>query len=65
MAERVLTILAALLVLGAAVFLWLDNISAAFILAVLGVVAWFVGYRSRLRATTPLSNHDDDDDNEE
>jgi hypothetical protein len=65
MAERLLTILAALLVLAAAAFLWLEKISAAFILATLGVVAWFVAYRTRLRASMRLSDHDDDANEEE
>jgi hypothetical protein len=50
MAERVWTIAAALMLIMAAVFLWRNNLSAAFVTATLGVVAWFLSYRARLRA---------------
>lgn len=49
MAERVWTIAAGLLLLVAAVFLWRNNKSGAFVSATLGVVAWFLSYRAQLR----------------
>ena len=49
MTERAWIILAALLVVVAAVFLWRNNLSAAFVIATLGVVAWFLSYRTQLR----------------
>ena len=48
--ERIFTILSGLLLLVALVFLWRNNLSAAFVIATLGVVAWFLGYRAQLRA---------------
>lgn len=43
-------ILAALLVIVAAIFLWRSNVSAAFVAATLGAVAWFLSYRAQIRA---------------
>ena len=54
MSERVWMLLAALLLLVAAVFLWRGNLSAAFVIATLGAVAWFLSYRSQLRANVPI-----------
>ena len=42
-------ILSALLLLVAAVFLWRNNLSAAFVTAALGACAWFLSYRAQLR----------------
>jgi phosphate regulon sensor protein PhoR len=50
MTERAWIILAGLLVVLAAVFLWRNNLSIAFVIATLGVVAWFLSYRSQLHA---------------
>lgn len=67
MAERVWTIVAGLCLLAAAVFLWRNNLSAAFVSATLGVVAWFLGYRAQLRAklateteSEPIEERDED-----
>jgi hypothetical protein len=59
--ERVFTILAFLLVLAAAICLWRNNTSVAFVIAASSAVVWFLGYRFRLRAQFP---QDDDDDEE-
>ena len=63
--ERILTIVSALLLLTASVLLWRDNLSAAFVTATLGIVAWFLGYRAQLRAKiaaeTPVNTDEDDD----
>jgi hypothetical protein len=50
MIERAFTILATVLAIFAAAFLWRNNISAAFVTGTLGAVAWFLSYRFRLRA---------------
>ena len=50
MTERVFTIVAGLFLLAAAVLLWVDNLTAAFVTATLGVVAWFVSFRAQTRA---------------
>lgn len=62
--ERAFTILAGLLVAAAAVCLWRDDVSAAFVTATLGVVAWFLGFRFRLRADQHLTDDDTTNDNE-
>jgi hypothetical protein len=64
MIERAFTILAALLVIAAAVCLWRDDVSAAFVTATLGVVAWFLGFRFRLRANVHLTDDDTTNDKE-
>lgn len=64
MIERAFTSLAALLVIAAAVCLWRDYLSAAFVLATLGVVAWFLAYRFRLRANLHLTDDDHTNDSE-
>ena len=51
--ERVLTILSGLLLIVALILLWRNNLSAAFVIATLGVVAWFLRYRAQLRAKIP------------
>ena len=52
-------ILAALLLIVAAVLLWRGNLSAAFVIATLGAVAWFLNYRSQLRANVATDREDD------
>jgi hypothetical protein len=48
--ERAWMIAAALLVITAAIFLWRNNLSAAFVTGALGACAWFLSYRAQLRA---------------
>lgn len=62
MAERVWIFLAGILLIVAAVFLWRNNFSAAFVSAALGGCAWFLSYRSQLRAKHPAI---DDNANDE
>ncbi|HEV8588094.1 MAG TPA: hypothetical protein VGQ72_04415 [Pyrinomonadaceae bacterium] len=50
MTERVFMIIAGLFLLTALVLLWRNNLSAAFVIGTLGIVAWFLGYRAQLRA---------------
>ena len=50
MTERIWTIVAALFALAACVLLWRNNLSAAFVTATLGAVAWFLSYRAQLGA---------------
>ncbi len=56
--ERVWLIGSSLLLIAAAVFLWRNNLSAAFVSAALGAVAWFLSYRSKLRAQVAASERD-------
>jgi hypothetical protein len=52
-------ILATLLLLAAAVFLWRGDLSATFVIGTLGAVAWFLSYRSQLRAKVPTEKEHD------
>ena len=49
MMERIWTIIAGVCLIVAAVFLLKDNMNAAFVVATLGVVAWFLRLRGPLR----------------
>ena len=49
MIERVWIIGSGILLVWAAVFLWRNNLSTAFVTAALGACAWFLSYRARLR----------------
>jgi len=48
--ERMFTIMSGLLLLIALFLLWRNNLSAAFVIATLGVAAWFLSYHAQLRA---------------
>jgi len=63
MTERAWTIAAGVFVLVALVLLWRNKLSAAFVIATLGIVAWFLSYRTQLRAK--ISANDSSDDKEE
>jgi len=58
MAERIWTILAGLLAITAGVFLWRNNLSAAFVTGALGACAWFLSYRAQLRARVVAAEAD-------
>lgn len=59
--ERIWIIAAGLLVIVAAVFLWRNNLSAAFVTAALGATAWFLSYRSKLHAQVAAAELDSDE----
>ena len=63
---RIFTIVSGLLLLIALIFLWRNNLSAAFVSATLGVVAWFLSYRAQLRAKiaaeAPIEKDDEIDE---
>ena len=65
MTARIFSIAAGLLLIVAFVMLWRNNLSAAFVIATLGIVAWFLSYRAQLRAkiaadeATQTHNHDE------
>jgi hypothetical protein len=46
----------------AAAFVWRNNYSAAFVVAALGVCAWFLSYRAQLKAKLPDDDVIDDED---
>ena len=60
MTERFWTIAAGVLVLMALVLLWRNSLSAAFVVATLGIVAWFLSYRMQLRAKIAMNGASDD-----
>ena len=71
MIERIWIIVAAIMVIVAAAFLWRNNMSAAFVTATLGAIAWFLSYRAQIRAklaeaevesSEPEINEDSDED---
>ena len=59
--RRAWMVVSALLLVVAVIFLWRNNLSAAFVTAALGACAWFLSYRAQLRAAIP----DDDESNED
>jgi len=71
MMERIWIILAAVMLIVAGAFLWRNNVSAAFVTATLGAVAWFLSYRAQISAKLAATERDseeaetDEDANEE
>ena len=65
--QPIFTILSGLLLLIALVLLWRNNLSVAFVIATLGVVAWLLSYRAQLRAKIaaaepPIERNDEIDE---
>lgn len=58
--ERAWIVIAAALLIAAAVLLWRNNLSAAFVTAALGACAWFLSYRSQLRTLTKDEDEPDE-----
>lgn len=63
MKERTWTIIAGVCLIVAAAFLLRDNINAAFVAATLGIVAWFLGLRDRMRQSIVAANHEAQQEN--
>jgi len=61
MAERIWIMLSALLAITAAVCLWRNNLSAAFVTGALGACAWFLSYRAQIRARVVAAEQDSDE----
>ena len=61
-AERVWIIVSGILLLAAAVCVWRNNLSAAFVAAALGACAWFLGYRARLTGAASKDSEAEDDE---
>jgi Flp pilus assembly protein TadB len=64
--ERAWMIASALFLIVAAIFLWRNNLSAAFVIAALGACAWFLSYRAQMRSKivddeTEVSTESDSD----
>jgi hypothetical protein len=59
--ERIWNIIAGLGIVVAGASLLLDNINVAFVAATLGLVAWFLGLRDRLRKSIAVTNDAQDE----
>lgn len=59
--ERAWIIASALLLITAAILVWRNNLSAAFVTAALGACAWFLSYRAQLRGKLPETEESDED----
>jgi len=63
--ERVFTIIAACST-RCRLLLWWNNLTAAFVTATLGIVAWFLGFqaqtRARVAAESPIERDEDIED---
>ena len=65
-AERLFTILSGLFLLSAAVLLWWNNLTAVFVTATLGIVAWLLSFRAQARARVAAASPiEEDEDIEE
>ena len=65
MIERLWMIASGILLLLAAVFVWRNNLSAAFVTAALGACAWFLSYRSELKKKIEDDESNTEDDYED
>ena len=63
--ERTWIFVSGILLVVAAFFLWRNNLSFAFVIAALGACAWFLSYRSQLRAKIADEEADDDESSDE
>lgn len=59
------TVIAALCLVAAAVALWELNLNAAFVIAAVGLLAWFLRYRSDLKESLSQDERTFADDQEE
>ena len=58
-------ILAGVCIVTAAFFVWRGNFDAAFVIAALGLVAWFLNYRAQLREIIVTANLQEDSKDQE
>jgi len=56
--ERIWIMVAAVMLVVAGAFVWRNNMSAAFVTATLGAVAWFLSYRAQIRARLAATEAD-------
>lgn len=63
MTERTWTIIAGVCLIVAAAFLLRDNINVAFVAGTLGLVAWFLGLRERLRKSIVTGSNEEQEGN--
>jgi hypothetical protein len=48
-----------LCICGAALSLWRQDYDAAFVIGTIGVLAWFLNYRARMKETIDSANDDE------
>jgi hypothetical protein len=58
-------ILAGIGILVAAFFLWRRDFDKAFVIAALGMVAWFFNYRAQMKEVVAAANLADDNEGDE
>ena len=54
--KQIWMFIAAISIIVAAVFIWRREFNVAFVVAVLGVVAWFLNYRIQMRNITAAAD---------
>lgn len=52
-------IVAAVAIVAAGVFLWRRDFDTAFVIAALGMVAWFLNYRAQMKEITAAADHEE------
>ena len=52
-------IVAAVAIIGAGIFLWLRDFDTAFVIAALGMVAWFLNYRVQMKEITAAAEREE------
>lgn len=60
--QRVFTTISAALLVAAFIILLRGNLDAAFVVAVLGIVAWFLSVRAKLKAAMQKNEKDESED---
>jgi len=60
MTEHIWIVVSSVLLITAAVFLWRNNLSAAFVTAAAGACAWFLSYRVQLRRKSDYQEVEDE-----
>jgi hypothetical protein len=57
--KQVWLIIAGVCILGAAALMLQRDFTTAFVVAVVGVVAWFLNYRQQIKSTSALKTEED------
>lgn len=57
-----LVVAAVFMVIAAFALLWLGSVEVAFVTATIGIVAWFLNLRNRLKKTIPATVDEDDEE---
>jgi Flp pilus assembly protein TadB len=60
--QRAFVIISAVLLLAAFIILLRGNLDAAFVVAVIGIVAWFLSFRTKLKARVRENEKNESED---